>query len=72
MEPTMTRAEAERKIIEDWKALPENERQTDHDASFFAMKIKDKYPFKYGGDRYQAVHAIISRYRSLHPGPQHK
>jgi hypothetical protein len=36
---------AEREIIRDWGALPETERQTIYQASWFADKIGRRYPF---------------------------
>jgi hypothetical protein len=50
----MLRKEAEREIIREWMSLPEGERQTEHQAAQFALRMKRKYPFDYtGSDRYQ-------------------
>ncbi len=66
----ITKNDAEQAIIREWRALPEIERQADAHASWFAMKIKDKYPFRHSGkDRYQAVHQIIIRYQNLIGAP---
>ena len=66
----ITKNDAEQAIIREWRALPEIERQADAHAAWFAMKIKDKYPFRHSGkDRYQAVHQIIIRYQNLIGAP---
>jgi hypothetical protein len=59
----MQRSDAEREIIREWEALHESQRQTERHVGMFAMAIKDKYPFKYNGDRYQAIKAIIARHQ---------
>jgi hypothetical protein len=54
----------------EWRALPEIKRQADSHAEWFAMMIKDKYPFRHSGsDRYQAVRKIIIRYQNLIGAP---
>jgi hypothetical protein len=66
----ITKNDAEQEIIREWRALPEIERQADAHAAWFAMKIKDKYPFRHSGsDRYQAVHQFIIRYQNLTGAP---
>ena len=66
----ITKNDAEQAIIREWRALPEIERQADAHVAWFAMKIKDKYPFRHSGkDRYQAVHQIIIRYQNLIGAP---
>ena len=52
----MLRKDAEHEIIREWMNLPETERQSEHQAAQFALKMKRKYPFDYaGGDRYQEI-----------------
>jgi hypothetical protein len=51
----MTRSEAQRLILREWRALPASERQTETQAAAFAMKVKGDYPFRYSGDRYQII-----------------
>jgi hypothetical protein len=66
----ITKNDAEQAIIREWRALPEIERQADSHAAWFAMKIKDKYPFRHSGsDRYHAVRQIIIRYQNLIGAP---
>ena len=61
----MLKRDAEQAIIRERLARPEAERQTESHAPVFAMKVKDKFPFRTSGDRYQAVKAIILRYQTL-------
>jgi hypothetical protein len=61
----MQRINAEQEIIREWEALHETQRQTERHAAMFAMAIKDKYPFSYDGDRYQAIKAIIAKHQSI-------
>jgi len=59
---SMLRKDAEREIIREWTALPESERQTEHQAAQFALRMKRKYPFDYiGGDQYQEIRRMIVR-----------
>jgi hypothetical protein len=61
----MLRKEAEREIIREWLSLPENERQTEHQAAQFALEMKRKYVFDYvGGDRYQEIRRMMLRHAS--------
>ena len=39
----MLRKDAEREIIREWMNLPETERQSEHQAAQFALKMKRKY-----------------------------
>jgi hypothetical protein len=56
-------AEAECEIVGEWLSLPENERQTEHQAAQFALEMKRKYVFDYvGGDRYQEIRRMILRH----------
>ena len=64
----MKKADAEKRIIAEWRSLPRAERQTDAQAAAFAMKIKDKYPFKGSGDPYQTIKAMVQRHLSLTKG----
>jgi capsid protein len=57
----MRKIDAEQEIIREWEALHDSQRQTERHAAMFAMAIKDKYPFSYDGDRYQAIKAIIAK-----------
>ncbi len=59
----MTRAEAERKIIREWKVLPQTERKFEKQAVDFAMKIKDKYQFEFNGDRSLVIIGIVRDYQ---------
>jgi hypothetical protein len=45
----MLRKDAEHEIIREWMNLPETERQSEHQAAQFALKMKRKYPFDYAG-----------------------
>jgi hypothetical protein len=59
----MLRKDAEREIIREWMRLPEGERQTEHQAAQFALRMKRKYPFDYvGGDRYQEIRRMMLRH----------
>ena len=59
----MLRKDAEREIIREWMNLPETERQSEHQAAQFALKMKRKYPFDYaGGDRYQEIRRMMLRH----------
>ena len=47
----------------EWMNLPETERQGEHQAAQFALKMKRKYPFDYaGGDRYQEIRRMMLRH----------
>ena len=66
----INRNDAEQEIIQEWRALPDNERRTGAHAVRFAMEIKDKYPFRPNGfDRYQAAYQFIIRYQILIGAP---
>jgi DUF438 domain-containing protein len=66
----ITKNDAEQAIIQEWRALPEIERQANSHAELFAMKIKDKYPFRHSGsDRYHVVRQFIIRYQNLIGAP---
>jgi hypothetical protein len=59
----MLRKDAEHEIIREWMNLPETERQSEHQAAQFALKMKRKYPFDYaGGDRYQEIRRMMLRH----------
>ena len=59
----MLRKDAEREIIREWMNLPETERQSEHQAARFALKMKRKYPFDYaGGDRYHEIRRMMLRH----------
>jgi hypothetical protein len=47
----MTADEARRTILEQWRSLPAEQRQTEFQAALFARKIKDDYPFDHAGNR---------------------
>jgi hypothetical protein len=47
----MTRDEAMLLILREWYALPGSERETEHHAAVFAMKIQNKYSFRSSGDK---------------------
>ena len=45
--------------------LPETERQSEHQAAQFALKMKRKYPFDYaGGDRYHEIRGMMLRHHN--------
>ena len=61
----MLRKDAEREIIREWMNLPETERQSEHQAAQFALKMKRKYPFDYaGGDRYHEIRRMMLRHHN--------
>jgi hypothetical protein len=51
----MKQEAAKRLILEEWRSLPREERNTERQAAEFAMRIKDQYPFRCHGDRYQVI-----------------
>lgn len=67
--PAILRRTAEREIIREWNSLPASKRQTERQASTFAWKVRNKYPFTYRGDRYHAVLAAILEYQVLKGAP---
>jgi len=54
----MTQAEAKEYILAEWDALPEAKRATG--MFVFAMEMKEKYPFRCSGDRYQWIKGWIT------------
>ena len=56
-------ADFEREIIRDWKALPETERQTVDQASWFADKIVGRYPFDNQERPYRVILGSICEYQ---------
>lgn len=52
-----------RQIIRDWKALPETERQTIDQASWFADKIAGRYPFDNKERPYRVILGSIANYQ---------
>jgi hypothetical protein len=61
----MKQEDAKREII----AVPKEQRQTEAQASAFAMLIKDKYKFRGGtADPYQTINAWLCRDMSLTRG----
>ena len=50
-----TEEEARKEITREWNELPPSQRQTREHAFWFALEIKDKYPFPSKTDRYQVV-----------------
>ena len=59
----MLRKEAECDIVREWMSLPENERQTEHQAACFALEMKRKYVFDYvGPDRYHEIRRMMQRH----------
>jgi hypothetical protein len=65
----MLRKEAECEIIREWMSLPEDERQTDDQAAWFALEMKRKYVFDYmGADRYHEIRRMIQRHASRSAG----
>jgi hypothetical protein len=44
----MTTDEAKERILEQWRALPSEQRQTPMQASLFALKMKSDYRFEAG------------------------
>jgi hypothetical protein len=55
--------DAERQIIRDWKALPETERQTIDQASWFADKIEGRYSFGNEARPYRVILGSIADYQ---------
>jgi hypothetical protein len=41
-EGEMNQVDARHEIIQEWRSLPKEQRQTDEQAALFAMQIKDK------------------------------
>ncbi|SDI24924.1 hypothetical protein SAMN05428953_101553 [Mesorhizobium muleiense] len=57
-----TQDQAKQMIFDRWRALPIDDRRTDRQAAEFAMKIRDDYPFRCKGDRYQVVKGWLQNY----------
>jgi hypothetical protein len=62
---TMTKADAERLTIAEWRKLPLQERQTEDQAAIFAMRVYGTMPhlcnFRCSGDKYQTIKAWLQR-----------
>jgi hypothetical protein len=52
--------EARATIINDWLALPPEERGSEHKVAVFAMKAMSKYKFRCAGDRYQLIKSWLA------------
>lgn len=63
----MKQEEARRLILQEWRNLPPDERQTERRAAEFAMRIKDQYPFRCRGDRYQVVKGWVQNALQAQP-----
>jgi hypothetical protein len=61
----MTKADAERLTIAEWRKLPLQERQTEDHAASFAMRVYGTMPhlcdFRCSGDKYQTIKAWLQR-----------
>jgi hypothetical protein len=65
----MNQVNARHEIIQEWRSLPKELRQTDEQAAAFAMQIKDKYKFSSdSADRYQTVKDWLLHYLSITRG----
>jgi hypothetical protein len=65
----MHQVNARHDIIQEWRSLPKELRQTDEQAAAFAMQIKDKYKFSSeNADAYQTVKGWLLNYLSLTRG----
>jgi hypothetical protein len=65
----MNQEDAKREIIQEWRTLPKERRQTNEQAALFAMQIKDKYKFRGGAaDPYQTIKGWLQRHLSLTRG----
>lgn len=58
---TLTHDEARRRILADWRALPEEKRGSNTDRLLFAMKAAENYLFKCSGEPYQTVMSWLER-----------
>jgi hypothetical protein len=58
----MKKEDARVAIVREWQALPMLERQTDAQALAFAIKAKERYPFRASGDAYQHIMSWIRPY----------
>ena len=65
----MKQVGARHDIIQEWRSLPKEQRQTDEQAEAFAAQIKDKYKFSNdSADPYQTVRGWLLNYLSLTRG----
>jgi hypothetical protein len=65
----MKQVDARREILAEWRALPKDRRQTDEDATRFALAVAHKYKFQSGtADPYQTIRAWLLRDMSLRRG----
>jgi hypothetical protein len=65
----MNQVNARHEIIQEWRSLPKELRQTDEQAAAFAMQIKDKYKFSSDStDSYQTVKHWLLHYLSITRG----
>jgi hypothetical protein len=55
----MKKEEARQRILQEWHALPEAQRRTEHQAVVFVMKALQRYPFRGWGDPYQTIKAWL-------------
>jgi hypothetical protein len=51
----MRQQEAKTRILTEWRALPEAERNLDSQASAFATRILAKYPFRGAGNHCERI-----------------
>jgi hypothetical protein len=59
----MKMADAEREIIRDWVALPETERQTINQASWFADRARERYSLSNEVRPYRVILGSIADYQ---------
>ena len=65
----MHQVNARHDILQEWRSLPKEQRQTNEQAEAFAMQIKDKYKFRCGSaDPYQTIKGWVQRHLSLTRG----
>jgi hypothetical protein len=55
----MKKEDAREQILQEWHALPEEQRRTEHQAVVFAMKALQRHQFRCWGDRYQTTKAWL-------------
>src|ERR1700676_1429618 len=65
----MHQVNARHDIIQEWRSLPKELRQTDEQAAAFAMQVKDKYKFSSeNADAYHTIKGWLLSYLSLTRG----
>ena len=61
--------DAKKAILMEWYKLPEKERETEHQAAVFALKMIKERPditnFRFRGDHYQIIKGWLCNYLSI-------